>query len=139
MKNLLFLLSLSFFVTANYAQTAPAKKEMPVTALKDHVCTDVCKTGTHMFAHGETDECKKVEKMPLKNHACTGACHEGHHHFAHGEKGHECGDECKKMMDEKATTPLKYHVCTKVCKDNKHSFAHGEKGHVCTDACKKSM
>ncbi|MBK7289631.1 MAG: hypothetical protein IPI78_04925 [Chitinophagaceae bacterium] len=75
----------------------------------------------------------------FKDHVCTADCHDGQHLLAHGEKGHVCGDECKKMMDEKVTIPLKDHVCTKDCKDNKHSFAHGEKGHVCTDACKKSM
>lgn len=136
MKKVLFVLGLSFFVTANYAQTAPAKKEMSVPVLKDHVCTDACKSGTHMFAHGEkghvcTDECKKIDgkmAMPLKDHVCTADCHDGQHLLAHGEKGHVCGEECKKMMDEKTTTPLKDHVCTKDCKDNKHSFAHGRRG-----------
>lgn len=31
-------------------------------ALKDHVCTDACKSGNHVFAHGE------------KGHTCTDAC-----------------------------------------------------------------
>jgi hypothetical protein len=31
-------------------------------ALKDHVCTDACKNGNHVYAHGE------------KGHECTDAC-----------------------------------------------------------------
>lgn len=31
-------------------------------ALKDHVCTDACKNGNHVYAHGE------------KGHTCTEAC-----------------------------------------------------------------
>jgi len=31
-------------------------------ALKDHVCTDACKEGNHVYAHGE------------KGHVCTDAC-----------------------------------------------------------------
>ncbi|HEX9512540.1 MAG TPA: hypothetical protein VF939_18740 [Puia sp.] len=31
-------------------------------ALKDHVCTDACKNGNHVYAHGE------------KGHTCTDAC-----------------------------------------------------------------
>ena len=30
--------------------------------LKDHVCTDACKEGNHVYAHGE------------KGHTCTDAC-----------------------------------------------------------------
>lgn len=30
--------------------------------LKDHVCTDACKDGNHVYAHGE------------KGHVCTDAC-----------------------------------------------------------------
>jgi hypothetical protein len=30
--------------------------------LKDHVCTDACKNGNHVYVHGE------------KGHACTDAC-----------------------------------------------------------------
>ncbi len=30
--------------------------------LKDHVCTDACKEGSHVYAHGE------------KGHTCTDAC-----------------------------------------------------------------
>lgn len=32
------------------------------TVLKDHVCTDACKDGNHVYAHGE------------KGHVCTDAC-----------------------------------------------------------------
>lgn len=31
-------------------------------AFKDHVCTDACKNGNHVYAHGE------------KGHTCTEAC-----------------------------------------------------------------
>ena len=33
-----------------------------MVALKDHVCTDACKNGNHVYAHGE------------KGHVCTDAC-----------------------------------------------------------------
>ena len=44
----------------------PAKTEEIKPAMtandKEHVCTDKCKDGTHMYAHGE------------KGHTCTEAC-----------------------------------------------------------------
>ena len=61
MKKLLFVMALSSLLCHN-AQTAPTKKGMPVPELKDHVCIDACKDGTHMYAHGE------------KGHVCTAAC-----------------------------------------------------------------
>lgn len=45
------------------AKTEDAKPAM--ASEKEHVCTDKCKDGTHLYAHGEkghtcTDECKKM-------------------------------------------------------------------------------
>lgn len=45
------------------AKTEEAKPA--VAAEKEHVCTDKCKDGTHLYAHGEkghtcTEECKKM-------------------------------------------------------------------------------
>lgn len=75
--------------------------------LKEHVCTDACKDGKCVYAHGE------------KGHVCTDAC------------------KTTKTTKTNTTTSLKDHVCTSACKDGKCVYAHGEKGHVCTDACLK--
>ena len=45
------------------AKNASDSKTDATTAdLKDHVCTDACKDGNHVYAHGE------------KGHVCTDAC-----------------------------------------------------------------
>ncbi|MBK6699856.1 MAG: hypothetical protein IPG55_08120 [Saprospiraceae bacterium] len=81
MKKFFLLLSAFCFFAAVQAQT-PAATTAPATTTKatttkattatpadkevakpvEHVCTAACKTGTHIYAHGE------------KGHACTSAC-----------------------------------------------------------------
>ena len=76
MKKILSLLALAAFISlaacnnkkddkAEENKTAaPAdNKGMEMAAEKDHVCTDKCKDGTHVYAHGE------------KGHVCTAECH----------------------------------------------------------------
>ncbi len=46
---------------ANHSVTDSTGKTTTM-ALKDHVCTDACKNGNHVYAHGE------------KGHVCTDAC-----------------------------------------------------------------
>lgn len=81
MKKSLFALLLAagvLFISCNNSaenKSADAKKEeapaakteeaKPAMAEKEHDCTDKCKDGTHVYAHGEkghvcTDECKKM-------------------------------------------------------------------------------
>jgi hypothetical protein len=42
--------------------TADSTVNTTTVAMKDHVCTDACKDGNHVYAHGE------------KGHVCTEAC-----------------------------------------------------------------
>jgi len=42
--------------------TTDSTTNTTTVALKDHVCTDACKNGNHVYAHGE------------KGHTCTDAC-----------------------------------------------------------------
>ena len=100
MKNL-FLATAIVFGMSFYAnaQDAPKKESM-----KEHVCTASCKSGTHMYAHGEkghtcTTACKTASstKMAMKDHVCTASCKDGKHMYAHGEKGHTCTAACKTM------------------------------------------
>jgi len=118
MKHLTILLVLVFaalsFSLAQDKKADPQKspknvKKAMVMQLKDHVCTDACKEGKHVFKHGEkghvcTSECKQAEMnkqkkgpMSLKEHTCTSACTEGNHSYLHGEKGHVCTEACKAM------------------------------------------
>ena len=76
--------------------------------LKDHVCTDACKDGNHVYAHGEkghacSAECMKMHEgdAMLKEHVCTAACRNGEHVYAHGEQGHVCDATCKGSMEMK--------------------------------------
>ena len=62
----------------------------------------------------------------------------------HGETGHQCTEECMKMMEKEKSSEnksmemeMKEHVCTDVCKDGQHHYAHGEKGHQCSEECMK--
>jgi hypothetical protein len=71
-------------------------KETPKTTLAAHVCTDQCKEGNHLYAHGE--EGHTCSEACMKDHSCTGECKDGNHAYAHGEKGHTCASaECGKM------------------------------------------
>jgi uncharacterized lipoprotein NlpE involved in copper resistance len=70
-------------------------KEAPAT-LAAHVCTDACKDGNHLYAHGE--EGHTCSEACLKTHTCTEACKDGNHAYAHGEKDHVCASvDCGKM------------------------------------------
>lgn len=77
---------------------APATPATPagLTAAVAHVCTDACKDGNHMYAHGDvghtcTEACGTA-------HTCTDKCAGGANHvYAHGEAGHTCTEECMKM------------------------------------------
>jgi hypothetical protein len=55
---MLIALSISNFA---YAQDKMGKMESK-KEMKEHVCTDACKNGKHVYAHGE------------KGHTCTKAC-----------------------------------------------------------------
>ena len=71
-------------------------KETPKATLAAHVCTDACKEGNHVYAHGE--EGHTCSEACMKAHVCTDACKDGNHVYAHGEKGHECASaDCGKM------------------------------------------
>lgn len=71
-------------------------KEAPKATLAAHVCTDQCKDGNHLYAHGE--EGHTCSEACMKTHSCTEACKDGNHVYAHGEKGHECASaDCGKM------------------------------------------
>jgi hypothetical protein len=74
-------------------------KEAPKANLAVHVCTDACKDGNHLYAHGEEGHtCSEAcMKSGSKAHACTDKCKDGNHVFAHGEEGHTCTAECSKM------------------------------------------
>jgi uncharacterized lipoprotein NlpE involved in copper resistance len=70
-------------------------KEAPAI-LAAHVCTDACKDGNHLYAHGE--EGHTCSEACLKTHTCTEACKDGNHVYAHGEKDHVCASvDCGKM------------------------------------------
>lgn len=72
MKKLMLVLAISGLAFAGNAQndkketkkeTAKTEKSAkPEMKMKEHVCTDACKDGKHMYAHGE------------KGHVCTDAC-----------------------------------------------------------------
>lgn len=71
-------------------------KEAPKATLAVHTCTEACKDGNHVYAHGE--EGHTCSEACMKTHVCTEACKDGSHVYAHGEKGHECASaECGKM------------------------------------------
>lgn len=84
----------------NGAAATPSTEGAAAASLKEHVCTDKCKDGAHLYAHGEkghgcTEECMKKEGA-MNDHKCTDNCKEGACVYAHGEKGHACTGECKK-------------------------------------------
>ncbi|MBM3415876.1 MAG: hypothetical protein FJY20_05405 [Bacteroidetes bacterium] len=74
-------------------------KEAPKATLAAHVCTDACKDGNHVYAHGEEGHtCSEAcMKSGSRAHACTDKCKDGNHVFAHGEEGHTCTAECGNM------------------------------------------
>ncbi len=116
-KSISLLILLNGFSIAGFAQTTNAKKKMKTgtgvtmtsVPLKEHVCTDVCHTGPHVYMHGEkghscTTACKKMsaDTMEMKEHKCTDACEKGGKHiYTHGEKGHTCTDACEKEVNLK--------------------------------------
>ena len=55
------ILSISISVSAQ-STSKDAKNDKQKTELKAHVCTDACKNGKHVLAHGE------------KGHVCTKEC-----------------------------------------------------------------
>jgi len=55
------ILSISISLSAQ-STSKDAKNDKPKTELKAHVCTDACKNGKHVLAHGE------------KGHVCTKEC-----------------------------------------------------------------
>jgi hypothetical protein len=74
-KTALLALSLSCLTFAVHSQDKqPKKKKKQKTEqmqMKDHVCTNACKNGQHVYAHGEkghvcTDACKKMESSNMK-------------------------------------------------------------------------
>jgi|GEM_PF-987498 len=69
------------------------------TQLVAHVCTDQCKDGNHLYAHGEEGHtCSEAcLKDRAKAHVCTDKCKDGNHKYAHSEEGHTCTEECAKM------------------------------------------
>ncbi|QQS71224.1 MAG: hypothetical protein IPP95_08405 [Flavobacteriales bacterium] len=94
--------------TAQNTSTTEMKPAMEQALLKDHVCTDACKDGNHVYAHGEkghacSAECMKMHEgdAMLKEHVCTAACKNGEHVYAHGEQGHVCDATCKGSMEMK--------------------------------------
>ena len=56
------LVSVSFAQDKTPATPKKAKTTKTTMKLKDHVCTDACKDGNHVYKHGE------------KGHVCTAAC-----------------------------------------------------------------
>ncbi|NOT92833.1 hypothetical protein [Ferruginibacter sp.] len=66
MKKTTFFLLLSLFTAGAFAsgnfEGNQKKKKKAKTAMKAHVCTNACKSGTHMYLHGE------------KGHTCGEAC-----------------------------------------------------------------
>jgi hypothetical protein len=70
MKKLMLVVAIVGIAFAANAQTTKkeSKKQKAKTeqmAMKDHVCTDKCKDGKHVYAHGEKghvcgEECKKM-------------------------------------------------------------------------------
>ena len=76
-------------------------KDAPATTTKlvAHTCTDMCKDGNHLYAHGEEGHtCSEAcMKGNTKAHTCTGMCKDGNHAYVHGEEGHTCTEDCANM------------------------------------------
>ena len=64
MKRIIIITAIAVFTFAAFAQEEKKEKKCgeKKTELKAHVCTDDCKEGKHVYAHGE------------KGHTCTDAC-----------------------------------------------------------------
>ncbi|MGQ0738449.1 MAG: hypothetical protein ACT4OJ_05260 [Bacteroidota bacterium] len=81
---------------ADKIETTVKDASTTTTQLVAHVCTDQCKDGNHLYAHGE--EGHTCSEACMKSHSCTEACKDGNHVYAHGEKGHTCASaDCGKM------------------------------------------
>ena len=89
MKKVIFAIALFVGVSATANAQTSSKKEKsknPKMEMKNHVCSNACMAGTHVYAHGEkghqcTKECANLQKekasKKMVNHVCTDACKHG--------------------------------------------------------------
>lgn len=119
MKNLIFAIALFIGLTGTInAQTSSQEeqKEKAKTELRDHTCTDACKTaGECVIAHGE------------KGHTCDATCKT--------MESTKCNTK-EAAKAKKCCSKTKAKDCSASSKKGTENPAHGEKGHACTESCK---
>ncbi|MBK9058788.1 MAG: hypothetical protein IPL81_02515 [Flavobacteriales bacterium] len=120
--------------TAQNTSTTEMKPAMEQALLKDHVCTDACKDGNHVYAHGE------------KGHACSAECmkmHEGDAMLKEHVMHRRLQEWRTRLRARRARPCLRCHVQRvhgneRVTSDDLHEQEGSDKGSFCFDELHRS-